>query len=494
MIAPDLMEPGVANPGEWSETYDTITFRMTVNSTGDYAEDTFDEYERGLVQAKGKTEAIQSSSTMLFGNGTDFGPTPTFGLPTVDVEVLGDLMITGKWMHPGELTILWDATAILGTTTANMTHGWFNTTVQVPITSKGEHNVTIDDGKTIFWFLVNVIPTLILVPDNGPAGTAVTAYGYGFPAPNYNVTLWWDYTDLCVQVPLNLTVTQTDANGHFVTGFDAPHSVGGAHTVNGTADDVPSTWATDIFTLKPTLSMMPLNITNDGSKVKVIGTGLDYYAWYNLCLDNQKDFYSADLLWEEYGEYSYESAVTSYFVVNCTGDFEFEFIAAGFQPGTHVVTLYKLAVMHQLPIIEDFVLFTVWGETPILDAIDEVMDKLDDIEVAVEDIDFSGLQDDIDDIISELAALADIETDVTSVITMLTEVKALAQTAATQATQASTSAGTAATSAEAAETAAETANTTVSGISMAVYGAIILSLVAALASIVAVITLQRKVA
>jgi hypothetical protein len=495
MLAPDLMMPGTTNPGEVLDVYDTIVFTMVVDSTSQTETDTFDEYRRGLEEVQGKT-GDTAASGYLFGNGSDFA-TPGAGLSRVDVEVLGDLTITGLWMHPGELTILWDGSTILGTAEANATHGGFTTTVQVPITSLGSHTVTIDDGKCTFWFLVNVIPTLILVPDSGPAGTVVTAYGYGFPASDgttYNVTLWWDFTDLCVPVPLDLVVVETDANGYFVTTFLAPHSVGGAHTVNGTADDPATTWADDIFTLHPTLAIMPTNITNDGSIVTVVGTGLDYYAWYDLCLDNTKDFYSADIVIETWGEYFYESAVTSYFVANCTGDFEFEFIAAGFQPGTHVVTLYKLEVMHQLPVIEDFVLFTVWDENPVLDKLDEIMDDLDDIEAAILEIDFSGIQDGIDEIISELTALSDIEGDVSSLITMLTEVKALAETAATQATEASTSAGTAATSADAAETAAEAANSTVSGISMAVYGAIILSLIAALASIVAVITLQRKVA
>jgi hypothetical protein len=397
----------------------------------------------------------------------------------------------------------------MGTVVANSTHGGFNTTVQIPISKKGAHNVTIDDGKVIFWFTVNVVPTLILTPDEGPTGITVTAEGYGFPpsdTPPINVTLWWDFTDACVTPPdvKNLTVVQTDTNGYFVTTFTVPTSVGGDHIVNATADDGPvttQTYAYDTFTVTATLSITPSDFTNDGTVVTVSGSGLDYDGWYDLCLDNVKDFYSGNIMidWGRYvyGEepwYEYESAVTSYFQPNCKGYVEFEFIAAGFQPGTHVVTIYKLEKSHQLPVIEDFVLFTVWEETPILDKLDEVMDKLDDIDAAVGEIDFSGLADDIDAIISELAALPDIQADLGSVISMLTDIKAIAETAANQATEAATEAGSANTSAAAAEDAAVAANATVSGISTAVYGAIILSLVAALASIVAVITLQRKVA
>ena len=43
-------------------------------------------------------------------------------------------------------------------------------------------------------------PALILLPDKGPLGTSVTAYGYGFPASDdttYNVTIWWESIDYC---------------------------------------------------------------------------------------------------------------------------------------------------------------------------------------------------------------------------------------------------------------------------------------------------------
>jgi len=520
MLAPDLMRPGTEDPGLQNDSirgdgFDTITFLMVVQSTWQQEIDEFDEYRRGLKQAKGKTGVVyEDVSHMSYGNGTDLS---TY---EVNVTVKGDLIIAGKWFHPGDLTIKWEfpGTTVLGTTTGNSTHGWFNTTVQVPITSRGPHNVTIDDGKALFYFTVNVIPTLILVPDEGPVGTTVTAYGYGFDKTTdtvlYNVTLVWDYTTVCgtdAYQPKTLGYVATDGNGYFVTTFDVPPSIGGERTVtaqsNQTGDGTPyptqftGTWADDIFTVKPTLSVTPLDLTNDGSKVKVVGSGLGIEWWYDLCLDNTKDFYAADIIdlwnWTEYagngvayGEppiYLGKSAVTSYFQPNCTGYFEFEFIAAGFQPGTHVVTLYKTETSHELPVIEDFELFTVTAETPILD-------KLDDIEAAVMDIDFGGLEDKLDDAIAELAALGDIEGSLTTVIQHLTDIKALSETAATQATTAATSAGNAATAAGGAEDAAEAANATVGGISMAVYGAVIMSVVAALASVIAVITLQRKVA
>jgi len=74
----------------------------------------------------------------------------------------------------------------------------------------------------------------------------------------------------------------------------------------------------------------------------------------------------------------------------------------------------------------------------------------------------------------------ELESDLAAVSTLVSGISASATAAETAAT--------------AARTAAEQANATASGISMAVYGAMALSLIAALAAIAAVLTLQRKVA
>ena len=74
----------------------------------------------------------------------------------------------------------------------------------------------------------------------------------------------------------------------------------------------------------------------------------------------------------------------------------------------------------------------------------------------------------------------ELESDLAAVSTLVSGISASATAAETAAT--------------AARTAAEQANATASGISMAVYGSMALSLIAALAAIAAVLTLQRKVA
>jgi len=494
MLAPDVKAalPAGANP----ETNTTITFRMIVNSTGqtEYAE--FDEFWRGLKQVKAVNERLASAGS-LYGNLTDFS---TGGLQ-LNVKVLGSLMIAGNHFHPGSATILWDKATAIGTTTVNGT-GWFNTTVTIPISSKGKHNVTIDEGKTIFIFFVNVIPTLVLVPDEGPVGTTVTAYGYGFTASTtatkYNATIWWDYVDACDPEVVNMTVTRVNTVGQFTTTFVVPHAVGGPHTVNATEDDGPittQTFAEETFTVTATLIVSPSTFLNNGTLVWVNGTGLAYYDyWYDLCIDNKKD------LWSVTPGSSF--GWPTYFQGDCVGDFSFRFVGAGFEPGLHVVSLYKLysgAVARVLPTLEAYTLFNVTSPEAnlILVKLDETLENLDEIKESLGD-----LTDLVTDESTHLdsvrtAILAAIETargDVSALAQQLADIKTQATTAAQQASSAAASSATAATNASDARTAAQGAQSTASGISIAVYGAVILSLIAALASIVAVITLQRKVA
>jgi hypothetical protein len=478
-IAPDLFL--ALGSGEQNNASSTMEFRMIVNGTGQTETANFEQYWRGLIQVKGRTEAMAGTNN-LFGNMTDFST----GINQVNVTVLGDVIIAGNFFHPGELTILWDGTTTLGTATANGT-GFFNTTVSVPITSKGAHNITIDDGKTVFIFMVNVIPTLILNPTSGPVGTTVTATGYGFPESDgvkINVTIWWDYTcDCyeCYEADINITVVQTNVNGHFVTTFVVPSTVGGVHTVYATSDG-EYTYADAEFTVTPTLVLSALSISNDGQLLRINGTGLEasYYmdGWYDLCIDYEKDFD----IWAD-----------------CHGNFYFDIIiTAGMEPGIHVISLYKMewGEVGFSQALEDYVLFTVTSEEQdlLLEKLEDVEDLLDDLDDFLRS-DSTALHNHLTTIQNDISAAKDaIMASVDGMSSQLTSIESYAKDAAEKASSASTSATSAATEATSAKTAAQQAQSGTSGISTAIYAAIVLSLIAALASIIAVITLQRKVA
>lgn len=498
MTAPDKLGNMAPSPPTWGESvsFTTLTFQMVVNSTAQTETKTYKEYWRGLMQVKGYTGVLAPVGE-LYGNLTDFGV--SYG---VQVKVQGSIIIAGKWFYPGTATLYWDKATLMGTTTVNGT-GFFNTTVTVPISKKGSHNITIADTKAVFIIWVEVIPTLILDPTKGVVGTTVTANGYGFPAPPTNVTIQWDYTDACITpVAKNMTYVLTDENGHFMGTFTVPATVGGSHTVKAIANDTAATFATATFTVLGTVTVSPAPVTNNGTVVTITGSGYAYNALYTLLL-NSKNYYTAWQYGIPNGVPSWDPE-TAFWRPNCTGHFVLKVVIdASFRPGDHSVSLYKVTTNATLPDLDTYTLFTV--EEP--SKIDEILNLLKSVNATVVKIDgaVATVKTDVGTIKGTIVTIdgnvATIKTDVGLIKADVSLIKAdaaaaktSAASAATDAAAAKTQAASAATAATAAQTAAQQAASTATTTSTAVYAAIILALIAAIASIVAVITLQRKIA
>jgi hypothetical protein len=484
MIAPDAAK---AQPkGEHDIQTTTVTFRAIELVGSDTVN--FYEYWRGLIQVDGKTVLGTSS---LYGNNTDFAIP---GVLHVDVNVLGSLIIAGQYFHPGTATIKWDGSALIGSPVANGT-GFFNITVTIPVTKIGYHNIIIDDTKIKFNFSVNVIPTIVLTPNKGVACTTLTvvAEGYGFTASTdtvkYHVNVTWYYIDWDLSTTKDLaTKLLVDTNGYWKFSFILPHSHGGENYVYAYENDTAHTTVYAIFTSLPGIKVTPSTFPNNGTIVTISGCGLKYDTWYDICLDNAKDFYAAS--WNGY---------PSYFMDSGNGDYFFQFVAAGLdpKPENHVVALYEEGDGYRvLSTLVAHAVFTVTSPSETA-----VMDKLDDIKAAIDDLDTfvrsdsSSIHTMITAVQTAVANAEDtLSAQISGLSTRLTSIETYAQTAATAAASASSAATAASTAATGAKTAAEAASATTSTISTAVYGAIVLSLIAALASIVAVITLQKKVA
>ncbi|MEM3378804.1 MAG: hypothetical protein QW674_07675 [Candidatus Bathyarchaeia archaeon] len=313
MNAPDLMQALPA--GDQPIDSNLITFKVVVNATGTTYTADYAEFKRGLV----RVQNTYPTAGNLFGNNTDL-------TALVTVPVNGTVRIVGNWFYPGDISFLWDGVTSVGATTANAS-GFFNTTITIPVTGLGKHDIVIKDTNTAFNVSITVSTTLMLNPTKGPVGTVVTATGYGYPASTatvkYNVTITWaGYTTKAVAWVL------TDSSGMFTTTFTVPNDYGGSHTVTATANDTAATSANKAFTVTPTLVVTPSSFTNDGSLVKAIGLGLDAGGAYTPNIDNAFLGANNDFDW------------TTPVWPNGTGNIVITFIAAGFRPGLHVFALY----------------------------------------------------------------------------------------------------------------------------------------------------------
>jgi len=488
MVAPDAAK---AQPkGDSVIQTTTVTFRAIEKVGSDTVN--FYEYWRGLIQVDGKTKLGTSN---LYGNNTDFA---IVGVLHVDVKVLGSLIIAGQYFHPGTATIKWDGSALIGSPVANGT-GFFNITVTIPVTKIGYHTIVIDDTKIKFNFSINVVPTIVLTPNKGVPCTTLTvvAEGYGFRASTdtvkYHVNVTWYLLDWGDSTSTKDLVTKllVDTNGYWKFSFILPHANGGDNTVEAVENDTDTTTVEGIFTVLPGVKITPNTFSNNGTIVTITGCGLEYDTWYDLCLDNAKNFYAVS---DRY----FSDGAPSFFMDSGNGDFSFEFVAAGLdpKPENHVVALYEGQSDYQLNKLVAYALFKVTSpsDTAIMEKLDEIATAIDDLDTFVRG-DSSSIHTLITAVQTAVANAEDtLSAQITGLSTRLTSIETYAQTAATAAASASSAATAASTAATGAKTAAEAASATTSTISTAVYGAIVLSLIAALASIVAVITLQKKVA
>jgi len=391
--------------------------------------------------------------------------------------------------------------------------GFFNITVTVPEAGIGWHTISAVDSSFNLNASVNVIPTLILVPNRGPVGTNVTAYGYGFPSTSgsavYNVTLVWDGFAGNTRVANG----STDALGKFVFHFIVPHDFGGYHDVDAFLTDANGNlyqWmADDQFYVTAVLVITPNKFANNCTLL-IIANGSGFKAGEGF--DGPPTFYEADLDNQHLdvgGVWDYDGYLMSKLegvTANGTGDLSFAFVGCGFLPGLHVVSLYEVNYISEMvedgPIGEASVFqgpaawacFEVTAEGDLYAGyLNAINSTIQDVLISVAD-DVATIKTDVGTLKVSAAALdakvVALQGDVAVVKTTLgliqgniTAINGNVATVATNVGQI-----------KADTSAIAGVGGTVSGLTLPVYAAVVLSLIAAIAAIYAVISLRGKLA
>jgi hypothetical protein len=429
----------------------------------------------------------------------------TIGYITVAprVTVNGSLIVAGNFFDPTSPIDFFLGTVPLGSYSVNAS-GFFNVTLTIPEVGIGTYDVTITNAGVDWLFRVEVIPTLILIPDSGPAETVVNAYGYGYPAAGtpsgyvYNVTLYWWEMNLGDATWWPLGWILTDSNGRFMTSFVVPHVYGGPHDVIGIANDTAATNATDIFTITPVLVIDPVVFANNASLVvSAIGSGFDPRSSYVANIDNQYLGFDAIGIWTQ---------VMS-IIPNATGDIEVQFIGAGFRPGEHVFSMYVNATPPGSHIMAPAVWagFTVTTEgDPILLDIENgtvtLLTEMGSIQTLLSEINAKivNIENGQVTIASSLGTIKtccegvnlmveSIEGDVATIKTDLGSISGKVTSIDGNVATIKTDVGTV-------KSEISGAKTSVEGISLPIYAAVILALIAAVAAIACVIQISRKIA
>ncbi|MEM1510656.1 MAG: hypothetical protein QW096_12390 [Thermofilaceae archaeon] len=324
--------------------YDYINIYLWYNATAELIDTVvYQEYYRAFVQLKSLKygDVALQYANLYYGAGN--------ATLTLNVYVFDKVVVAGAWWNPMDSVTFTIDGKTVGSVTPNET-GFFNVTLDIPELTVGEHIVKVTNAGVMYIFYIYVHPTLVLIPGKGYVGDLVEAKVYGFPA-NELIGIWWyGYKTF------NIVNGTTGADGKFnvTVTFKVPNDYGGVHDVKACYPwDTCDLSALAEFEVLPKLVVVPSVFSNDGSEVRVIGTGFNLSKAYTVNIDNQFIGLNNDRYW------------TTPIWVNETGNIEIVFIAAGFRPGLHVVSIYPEA--YEPPYKPDaYALFIVTGEGDLI--------------------------------------------------------------------------------------------------------------------------------
>jgi len=465
------------------ETDDLGSFTCTFEIPGD-AESVDNNIEATTVS---ETDSATDYATLTIGPYIKLTPDKGLRGSTVTVE--------GRGFTPGEkVDIRWYMTEDKYSTIVDDytigSDGTFSTTFtvpQVPDPSAPGDEYKVEayqsDGKIISTATFTVVESakISLSPESGKVGVTVTVEGEWFTEKGKKVTITFDTTEVA-------TATTNDV-GSFSASFKVPDVDAGTYTV--TATDEKGVSASATFKV-----MVPVIEIRTSATSYLQGDTISIYA---KCTEPQtgvileitdpsgKVFYSIPEVYinekvDDWYTISSEQArmISFYFTLPSDapiGTWNFTaYDSAGKILDTNLFTVSKAA----LPGVEDLtnrVSALEESMATLTQKLEALSDKVDTLSTAVAGINLQALSTAIESVKSDVESL---KTDISDISTTVSGVQSAVQNAVDAASEA--------------KSAAESASSAVSNISMAVYGAIILSLIAALASIIAVVTLQRKIA
>jgi len=302
-----------------SDGYETIGIEVILNSTGEVVEHlTFGEMSREIWN-------IATEYGGSYYSGWSLG---NCSMECIQAQIFDWLWIEGNhWCPTSDIVIAIDG-IILGTFTANST-GYFNATgMTVPVLSMGEHNLTVSQGDFVYQYCININPTLLVQPTSGPCGTELEFMAYGFPEGD--VYLYWYgicYTEPILVLISNATIG-SDGQFNVTVTYTVPATYGGIHTIYAYFDyhgetSLPDEMAIEKvnFTVTPSLWVSPDPVDMDGGLFTVYGCGLDPTISYYP--DTSATEFNPYSLW-----------------CDCCGQLQVNIVAAGLRPGLQSFALY----------------------------------------------------------------------------------------------------------------------------------------------------------
>lgn len=268
-------------------------------------------------------------------NGSDYG----CGVcPSFEFKTGNEYNITLKWFpYNGSATVYLNSTVVASDIALDTNGSVYNYTITIPNVSSGTYWFRVVDNNGVeykFKVCVIQVPTIKFDPNKGKCGDQVALkFTNMADFVGKNVTVYF-YHNACNASDSVLLANLTIPSAEFEINVSIPKSAGGARYVflknsTGTGNLVYGPYNYTInttFNVIPKIWTDPESLSNDGALFWVYGCGLKYNTLYYINVDNQ--FIAIDPIYG--GVYG-----------NCTGDLAVQMVKAGFRPGLHTVALYE---------------------------------------------------------------------------------------------------------------------------------------------------------
>jgi len=349
----DADEDGTGFVGQvWSDAYGKFTYvfnavDLKINHDDDWGErvrffvnDATTGAEMGVARFIELSREIWNieTETATFYEGWSLG---NGSESCIQAHIFDWLWIEGNhWCPTSDVVIAIDGD-VIGTFSANAT-GYFNATgMVIPMLGMGYHNLTVTNNGFFYQYCLEVLPTLIVTPEEGTCGIMVSFAAYGFEA-NTAYYLYWDghcYNETNNWYLVMNVTTGADGQFNVSTSYTLPAMYGGPHTIiaateyNGaTSDNYESVYANATFTMLPSMTVTPSTISNDGTLFQINVCGLPvayprnekYDPVYGLNIDNQYVYTGSD------GRLGPDAC----------GSLVVTLLSGNFRPGLHTASIY----------------------------------------------------------------------------------------------------------------------------------------------------------
>jgi len=402
-----------------------------------------------------------------------------------------EVLVVGGGFTPGEEfnvtidgTLMVNGTGTIDPDTGNVPP---NFKVYVPTVPVGTYTITVTDEEGVTataTFEVTETTEIVLTPSSAPQGYNVTIELNYFTAANetgidlkiYNVTaegeIYWE-EDLSTLGNFTPSTVQTDETGSFEATFIVPDELAlGDYYINATDDN--DLWAQATFSV-----VEPTVIVYTGADTYMPG---DTVAFFAKCT------------------FSYAEAQT----INVYTPSNFKMEVSMPKITTKVGDYYTGTASMILPSDAELGTWT-WNTTIGGKTVNDTFTVIEKPTMAALSVEVSRLKEDVASLaetVEDLSSMAEaqaididkLSTAVSNLRRAVSDLSDALSSLQSDVSDVASAVSSAQSAAEAASDAASAAQSAAAGISTAVYGAVILSLIAAVAAIMSIVILQRKIA